>query len=97
MKTASFYYSCRPKNSKTHLKISHLHVADYPISYTSQECLEEFCESVDWRLLSCEHNDDDLSSSYLFQIERPDNQDPNLVILDAHYPFSMRIALGSLR
>lgn len=94
MKTISLTYNCMPGNSNTHFQVSHLHVADYPLTFTPQECLEEFCESVGWRILSCE-SAIHLILTYSFEIEQPVYQDANLVILNAYSSFRMRRALGS--
>lgn len=58
-------YRCRALDSKIRLYIERYTVGEYPITYTLQECLEEFCESVDWRLLRC----------YGFRFEQPSYED----------------------
>lgn len=51
MKQMNLLYCCRIKESKINLHIEHWLVGKYPISFTTQECLEEFCEFVGWQFL----------------------------------------------
>ena len=44
-------YSCKVEYCKLHLSLEHWHVATYPLTYTQEECLEEFCERAGWEFL----------------------------------------------
>lgn len=68
MKQTILLYNYEVCNSKAHLRIKHWLVADYPMTMTPRECLEEFCETVGWRLLECYRN---RTGGYLFQFEWP--------------------------
>lgn len=48
-------YTCEVRGSKIQLRLEQWPVADYPISFTSVECLEEFCHLVGWGFLDCSY------------------------------------------
>ena len=53
MKTQNIKYTCRVWKSGICLNLKDWSVADYPISFTQRECLEEFCAMVGWEFLGC--------------------------------------------
>ena len=53
MRTEVLEYNCRVKESKMCLFLEHWQVGTYPLTYSPQECLEEFCEGADWEFLEC--------------------------------------------
>lgn len=56
MKTEAIEYDCRIKESKMYLSLEYWLVGSYSISYSPQECLEEFCDMVGWEFLGCREN-----------------------------------------
>lgn len=48
MKTDIRRYICEIIGGKVYLTISGYRVGRYPLSYTFQECIEEFCDKVGW-------------------------------------------------
>lgn len=54
MRTATTEYCCniRPLEGRLVLGLDYWHMGDFPMTYTVEECLEEFCESIGWRYLS---------------------------------------------
>lgn len=51
MTQTTMLYNYYIEDSRICLEVKHHLVADYPISFTLRECLEDFCESVGWRLI----------------------------------------------
>ena len=88
MKQSTVLYKCRVKNSRVYLHIEHWLVADYPLTFTSRECLEEFCESVGWRFISCYGNkgvEVYALRYYDFLFERSLREDIGNTIMEACY------------
>ena len=48
MKYSIVRYICETIRDKNNLMISGYHVGRYPLSYTFEECIEEFCDKVGW-------------------------------------------------
>lgn len=47
-KTDIVKYTCEIIRGKVNLMIGDYHVGRHPLSYTFEECIEEFCEKVGW-------------------------------------------------
>lgn len=84
MRQTSLLYNCVIRNSKILLRLERCLVADYPMTMTPRECLEEFCESVGWRLLYY-HGGEGLAywQYYEFRFERPKGENIGSTITDA--------------
>lgn len=55
MKIINVNYCCIPYPAKSRclsLRMDAWHVKMFPLTYTVQECLEEWCEEVGWRYIS---------------------------------------------
>lgn len=88
MREITLLYRCRMGNSKIHLIVESLPVAELPITYTAQECLEDFCDSVDWQFLSCDVDPYLYGEvSYPFRLICPGYVGVHQVLLKAHRPF----------
>lgn len=48
MKTDLLRYKCEIVRSKVNLMVRGYLVGRYPLSYTFEECVEEFCDRVGW-------------------------------------------------
>lgn len=51
MRQRYLQYRCEVKESNMLLILKGWYVALYPLSFTVEECLEEFCDSVGWEFL----------------------------------------------
>lgn len=54
MRKECLYYACNMQNSKMCLRLENYHVATYPFSYSPQDCLEHWCETVGWEFVTCQ-------------------------------------------
>lgn len=53
MRKEYLQYVCEVRESKVHLELEIWHVATYPLTYSSQDCLEHWCETAGWEFLEC--------------------------------------------
>lgn len=51
MRTEDLQYSCEVRKNNVELCLENWPVAGYPISFTTKECLEEFCYTAGWEFL----------------------------------------------
>lgn len=55
MRTASLEYccvSCPANIDRVSLRLEAWHIKMFPMTFTVQECLEDWCEEVGWRYIS---------------------------------------------
>lgn len=55
-KTDQLRYICETIGDEVRLTIRCYFIGLYPLSYTTQECLEEFCEKVGWHFIMATQN-----------------------------------------
>lgn len=54
MRLAKLEYACVPRRNESllSLRLEAWHVKTFPLTYTVQECLEDWCHIVGWRYIS---------------------------------------------
>lgn len=51
MRIEAIGYACKVRGSEIILDLEYWAAGKYPLSFTPQECIEEFCDSVGWEFL----------------------------------------------
>lgn len=87
MKQITLLYSCYVRSSRIYLRVEHWLVADYPMTMTPLECIEEFCESVGWRFLHGYGTGFGPESYYEFSFERPRGEKVSSTISKAYHAY----------
>ena len=89
MKQSTRLYNCQVWDSKIQLHVEHRLVANYPMTMSPRECVEEWCESVGWKLLDCFGVEKVLGGIdyYEFQFERPHTMNVYDTIIKCCYAY----------
>lgn len=74
------------KNSKICLCLSCWDAGEFPLSYTPLECVEVYCELVDWKLLYLIKERGE--GSYSISVEVQEQEYVSRTILENHYDFT---------
>ena len=82
----SLYYTCHRILSTCEIEvcIEPHNVGVYPMTYTAQECLEDFCDKAGWKFLSLGKG----SGSGRFYFERPLGRDSMRAVRDISITYS---------
>ena len=76
-------YRCEVRDSKMQLALENWWVGTYPLTYTPQECLEDWCELVGWKFVKW-RGGRHIGSHYVFDCQAP----KAYLIMDTIYDYS---------
>lgn len=95
LRTEVMVYSCNMLKSKIELRLEYWPVAQYTLSFTPQECLEEFCDLVGWEFLEC-RGGDHVGPVYTFHSRVPTGRLVIDTIYDWNHYYRERIEAGTV-